>query len=151
LTRQALPAVERSPQQLEDMARGAYIVVEPENDVQAIIMASGSEVALALDAAGALNAEGACVRVISIPSVDTFEKQTHNYRASLLPDRVRRRVAIEAGSDVYWRQYVGIDGCVIGLSDFGASAPAAKLFERFELTSAQVTARIRQYLGAQIS
>ena len=146
LTRQGLPAQERDKEQLEGISRGAYVLLEPDDSPTAVIIATGSEVELAISAARALNAGGACVRVVSMPCVDVFEQQSPKYKDAILPSGVRQRVAIEAGSTTGWFKYVGLDGCVIGLDDFGASAPAADLFEHFELTSDHVIRKITKYL-----
>ncbi len=146
LTRQGLPAQKRNEKQLTAIARGAYILLEPEKTPEAIIIATGSEVELAMSAAQTLNAQGSSIRVISMPSVDTFERQGTNYAEEVLPRAIRRRIAIEAGSRDSWFKYVGLDGCVIGLDSFGASAPAADLYQYFQLTSKHVQQKIVAYL-----
>ena len=146
LTRQGLPVQQRDGGQLAAIARGAYVLLDPESAPTAIIIATGSEVELAISAAQALNTQGLSIRVVSMPSVDVFEQQDAGYRESVLPDTIRRRIAIEAGSRDGWFKYVGLDGCVIGLNDFGASAPAPDLYEHFELTSAHVQRKVAHYL-----
>ncbi len=146
LTRQNLVLQQRSEAQVDLIARGAYTLLEPEEGPEAVIIATGSEVELALAAANALNSLGARLRVVSMPSADVYEQQSADYKEAVLPAAIRRRIAIEAGSRDGWFKYVGLDGCVIGLDDFGASAPAADLYEHFELTSAHVQRRVDQYL-----
>ena len=146
LTRQGLPAQQRSDEQLTAITRGAYILLEPESPPEAVIIATGSEVELAMSAAQTLNAKGSSIRVVSMPSVDRFEQQDADYAEAVLPQAIRRRIAIEAGSRDGWFKYVGLDGCVIGLDDFGASAPAAALYEHFELTSDHIQRKVAAYL-----
>ncbi|TDJ64878.1 MAG: transketolase [Proteobacteria bacterium] len=147
LTRQGLPSQPRNEAQLTAIARGAYTLLEPPGGPQAVIIATGSEVELAMAAARALNAHGARLRVVSMPCTDVFEQQDSAYREMVLPARLERRIAIEAGSTVGWFKYVGLHGCVLGLDDFGASAPAADVFEHFELTSVHVQRKIQYYLA----
>ncbi|HCU90044.1 MAG TPA: transketolase [Gammaproteobacteria bacterium] len=146
LTRQGLPSQKRNKKQLTAIARGAYILLEPEKMPEAIIIATGSEVELAMSVAQALNAKGSSIRVISMPSVDTFERQGNEYTEEILPRAIRRRIAIEAGSRDNWFKYVGLDGCVIGLDSFGASAPAADLYQHFKLTNKHVQQKVATYL-----
>lgn len=146
LTRQGLPVQQRSTAQVEDIARGGYILLEPNGEAEAVIIATGSEVELAMAAATALNGQGSRLRVVSMPSTEIFEQQDAEYKETVLPSGLRRRIAIEAGAKDGWFKYVGLDGCVLGLDGFGASAPAADLYEHFELTSAHVENRIKRYL-----
>ena len=148
LTRQGMPMQPRSGDQVEAISRGGYVLLEPEGEADAIVIATGSEVAPACAAATALNAEGARIRVVSMPCTDRFDSQDAAYRDSVLPPAIRRRVAVEAGATDGWYKYVGLDGCVIGLDDFGASAPAADLFEHFELSPQHVQRRIAEYLAS---
>jgi len=149
LTRQGLPVQPRDAAQLDAIARGAYVLLEPDTAPTAVIIATGSEVELAVSTAQALNALGSAIRVVSMPSVDVFEQQEADYKQAILPDQLRHRIAIEAGSRDGWFKYVGLDGCVIGLDDFGASAPAADLYEHFELTNEHVQRRVARYLKLQ--
>lgn len=130
LSRQNLPALEMSG---EGALRGGYIVHEPTN-IDAIIIATGSEVSLAIDTAKALAQDGIGARVVSMPSVELFEMQDLEYRNSILPTTVRKRVAVEAGSTLSWGKYVGLDGAVLGLDTYGASGPGNQLFEHFGFT-----------------
>jgi transketolase len=134
LSRQSLPFVERAPEQLAAIERGGYILRDCDGMPEAIVMASGSEVELALAAAERLSAKGRRIRVLSLPSTSLFEAQDEVWRESVLPRAVRARVAVEAGSADIWGSYVGLDGCVVGMRSFGKSAPASKLFAHFGIT-----------------
>ncbi len=123
LTRQKLAHQSRTAEQLGRVERGGYVLLDPTDEVEAVVLATGSEVELALDVAGRLNAAGAGVRVVSMPSVDVFLQQEASYRESVLPLRVWRRVAVEAGHPGYWWRFVGERGRVIGVDRFGVSAP----------------------------
>ena len=129
LTRQNLPQMEGSS---KDALKGGYVIAESEKAVpDAIIIASGSEVSLAVNAKEELKKSGIDVRVVSMPSMELFDKQSAEYKESVLPNAVRKRVAVEALSDFGWYKYVGLDGKVIAMEGFGASGPAATLFEHF--------------------
>jgi transketolase len=146
LTRQGVPPQTRSAAQLEDIRRGGYVLLEPAGGPEAIVIATGSEVAVAVAAANALNAAGRRIRVVSMPCADVFLAQPAAYREAVLPAQVRLRVAIEAGSPDYWYRFVGLDGDVIGLSSFGASAPAGALFDLYGFTAQAVETRLASYL-----
>ena len=146
LTRQGVPPQPRSPQQIADIRRGGYVLLEPAGAPEAVIIATGSEISLAVSAATALNARGRSVRVVSMPCADVFLAQPAEYREAVLPSAVRRRVAIEAGGIDFWYRFVGLDGDVIGITSFGASAPAPALFEAYGLTAQAVELRIESYL-----
>ncbi len=149
LTRQGLPVQARDASQLANIARGGYVLLDPAAEPDALIIATGSECDPAVAAARALNADGARVRVVSMPSTDVFDAQDAAYRESVLPARIRRRIAIEAGATAPWYRYVGLDGCVLGLDDFGASAPAADVYAHFELDAPNIERRVRDYLARQ--
>lgn len=134
LTRQGLPFQPRSQEQLANVARGGYVLRDAAGIPDIVLIATGSEVALALGAADALAADGIGARVVSMPSTDVFDAQDAAYRESVLPAAVMARVAIEAGVTDGWWRYVGTDGRVIGLDRFGESAPAEILFEHFGFT-----------------
>ena len=141
LTRQNLPTLDRKSQyaSAEGLHQGAYVLYEAaENKPAVILIASGSEVHLALKAAEMINAKGHATRVVSMPSWELFDAQPDDYRRQVLPPAVKARVAIEAGSPQGWHRYVGDAGQVIGLDHFGASAPAQTLFEKFGLTADRV-------------
>ena len=148
LTRQGLPHLPRTSEQIAAIARGGYVLSDPEGgDPQAAIIASGSEVGLAVSAAEALTAEGMRVRVISMPNPDLFMAQDEGYRNSVLPEALGARVAVEAAVSLYWRHIVGPLGKVIGMDTFGASAPAKDLFTEFGFTTEAVTAAVREVIG----
>jgi transketolase len=137
-TRQNLPHQPRSDSQLADIARGGYVLSDSDGAPELILIATGSEVGLAMDAARQLAADGRRVRVVSMPSAEVFERQPVDYRDAVLPRDCRRRIAIEAGVSDYWRKYVGLDGAVVGIDSFGASAPADQLFAHFGFTVERV-------------
>jgi transketolase len=150
LTRQAVPHLERPGEGVENLRRGAYVLAEAEGgDPRVILMASGSEVALALEGRRALQAEGIPTRVVSMPSWALFERQPRRYRDTVLPPAVTARVAIEAGSPMGWHRWVGSEGRIIGLARFGESAPATTLFENLGFSVNNVVARARQSLGLE--
>ncbi|HEY0662682.1 MAG TPA: transketolase [Lysobacter sp.] len=130
-SRQNLPHQARSAQQVADIERGGYVLKDSVGAPQVILIATGSEVGLAMQAAGQL---GDKARVVSMPSTDVFDRQDAAYREAVLPKACRKRVAIEAGVSDFWRKYVGLDGAVIGIDSYGASAPAEKLFPHFGFT-----------------
>lgn len=134
-SRQNLPTPGRTDEQLADIARGAYVLFDSGDNPERIIIATGSEVSLALEAAQQLAGDGISVRVVSMPCVEVFESQDAEYRESVLPSSVRKRLAIEAGHVDYWRKWVGLDGDVIGMTGFGASAPGGDLFTHFGFTT----------------
>ncbi len=130
-SRQNLPHQARTDAQLGDIARGGYVLKDSVGAPELILIATGSEVGLAMQAAEKL---GDKVRVVSMPSTDVFERQDAAYREAVLPKACRKRVAVEAGVTGFWRQYVGLDGAVVGIDSFGASAPAEALFPHFGIT-----------------
>jgi transketolase len=134
-SRQNLPHQPRSDAQVQAIARGGYVLKDSAGTPELILIATGSEVGLAMDAAAKL---GDKVRVVSMPSTDVFDRQDAAYRESVLPAACRRRIAIEAGVPDFWRKYVGLDGAVIGMDRFGASAPASDLFPHFGFTVERV-------------
>lgn len=144
-SRQNLPYVERDAAQVADIARGAYVLRDAA-DAKAVIIATGSEVELALKSADALAAEGVAVRVVSMPSTDVFDRQDAAYKASVLPKSLPR-VAVEAGVTDFWFKYVGLDGKVIGIDSFGESAPAGALFKHFGFTTERVVAAVKSVLN----
>ncbi|NZA28224.1 transketolase [Luteimonas sp. SJ-92] len=138
-SRQNLPHQARTDGQLGQIVRGGYVLADAEGGApDLILIATGSEVGLAMQARAALDADGVRTRVVSMPSSDVFDRQDPAYRESVLPGGCRRRLAIEAGVTDFWRKYVGLDGAVIGLDRFGASAPAGALFEHFGFTVEKV-------------
>ncbi|MCV2883477.1 transketolase [Aestuariibacter sp. AA17] len=137
-TRQGLPQQPRDAQQLADVAKGGYILKDCDGTPEIILIATGSEVQLAVEASNELASAGHKVRVVSIPSTDVFERQDAAYKESVLPSSVTKRVAVEAGIRDYWYKYVGLNGKIIGMDTFGESAPAAELFKHFDITTRAV-------------
>lgn len=141
LTRQNLPQIKGSS---KDALKGAYVIADSEKSVpDAILIASGSEVSLAVDAKAELMKDSIDVRVVSMPSMDVFDQQSDEYKESVLPKSVRKRVAIEALSDFGWGKYVGLDGAYVTMHGFGASAPAATLFKEFGFTVDNVVKTVK--------
>ena len=140
LTRQALPQQPRDAAQQAAVANGGYVLIEPAGEglPEAILIATGSEVAPAAEAVRAANAAGRRVRLVSMPCTDVFDAQDAAWREAVLPRAVRRRLAIEAAASQSWWKYVGSDGCVIGIDRFGASGKAADLFDHYGLTAAHI-------------
>ncbi|MEX6366812.1 transketolase [Providencia huaxiensis] len=134
LSRQNLHQHSRTSEQLTCIQRGGYILRSNSQSPELLLIATGSEVTLAVEAWQVLTAQGFNVNVISMPSTDTFDKQPDEYKQQVLPNHVRQRIAIEASIDDYWRKYVGLDGLIMGMNSFGESAPANQLFEYFGFT-----------------
>ena len=146
LSRQNLAPQQRTAAQLADIRRGGYVLHDPDGETRAIIIATGSEVALAVVAAGQLAAEGIGVRVVSMPCIEAFRAQDAAWREAVLPPTVKARLAVEAGVPDSWYPFVGDAGAVIGIERFGESAPAGELFEHFGFTVAHVAERVRALL-----
>jgi transketolase len=145
LSRQALPPMPRTAAQLADVARGGYVLVDAGGTPDCILLATGSEVGLAVDAAKRLGEAGRKVRVVSMPCTQAFDAQSQQYRDGVLTPGVPR-VAIEAGVRDGWWRYVGAGGAVIGMDTFGASAPAKQLFEHFRFTTDDVVRTVNGLL-----
>ncbi len=144
LTRQNLPQYEGSS---KEALKGGYIISDSKKKVpDAIIMASGSEVELGVNAQAELGKEGIDVRVVSFPSLDLFESQSQEYKETILPKSVRARVAVEAATDFGWGKYVGLDGTTVTMKGFGASAPAGTLFKKFGFTTENVVKAVKSVL-----
>lgn len=144
LTRQNLPQLAGSS---KEALKGGYVIADSTKDVpDAILIASGSEVSLAVDAKAALAKDGIDVRVVSMPCMDLFEEQSAEYKESVLPKAVRKRVAVEALIDYGWGKYVGLDGATVTMTGFGASAPANTLFEKFGFTVDNVVATVKSVM-----
>ena len=146
-SRQTLPFQTRSSDTVGDISRGGYVLRDCEGTAEAIIIATGSEVSLAVDAAERLGAKGRQVRVVSMPSTDVFDAQDDAYRESVLPRAVMARVAVEAGVSATWLHYVGGRGRIVGIDSFGESAPAEVVFEHFGFTVDNVVANVEQVLA----
>jgi transketolase len=149
LTRQKLPLIDRTKYaSAENLARGAYVLGENAAKPQLILIGTGSEVQHVLGAYEQLAGEGVKVRVVSMPSWELFEKQSAEYKESVLPSGTAKRLAVEAGVTMGWSTYVGSSGAVIGMTRFGASAPADVLMKEFGFTSANVVAQAKKLLEA---
>ncbi|HHF0556958.1 TPA: transketolase [Vibrio antiquarius] len=146
-SRQNLAQQPRSAEQVADIAKGGYILKDSDGKPALILIATGSEVELAVKAAEQLTAEGKKVRVVSMPSTDAFDKQDAAYREAVLPSDVTARIAIEAGIADFWYKYVGFDGRIIGMTTFGESAPADQLFEMFGFTVENVVNTAKELLA----
>ena len=146
LTRQPLEQQARSAEQLNNIARGGYVLVDCDGEPELILISAGSEVALAVAAARTLQQEGHQIRVVSMPCTERFDKQDEAYKESVLPKHVRNRLAIEASIEGFWQRYTGLDGKVIGMDSFGESAPASVLFKYFGFTKENVTETARRML-----
>jgi transketolase len=134
-SRQGLPAQARDAQQVKDIARGGYILKDTAGTPDVIIIATGSEVGISVDAAEQLASQGIAARVVSMPSTSVFEKQDAQYKESVLPSAVTKRVAVEAAHVDYWHKYVGFNGAIVGMSTFGESAPGGELLKHFGITA----------------
>ncbi|WP_322804447.1 transketolase [Vibrio alfacsensis] len=146
-SRQNLAQQERTAEQVADIAKGGYILKDSDGKPELILIATGSEVELAVKAAEQLTAEGKKVRVVSMPATDAFDKQDAAYRESVLPSDVTARIAVEAGIADFWYKYVGFDGRIIGMTTFGESAPAEQLFEMFGFTVENVVNTAKELLA----
>lgn len=145
-SRQNLAQQPRTAEQLANIAKGGYVLKDCAGQPELILIATGSEVELAVAAADQLTATGRKVRVVSMPSTDAFDKQDAAYRESVLPSAVSARVAVEAGIADYWYKYVGLNGAVVGMTTFGESAPAELLFKEFGFTVENVVAKAQALL-----
>ena len=147
-SRQNLPFQVRTAEQLADIAKGGYVLAKEHGVLKAVIIATGSEVGLAMDAYTQLNNEQRYgVRVVSMPSCEVFMEQSAEYREAVLPSAIRARVAVEAGHVDYWWKFVGLDGRVIGMRTFGESAPASELYAHFGITTAAVVDAVKEVLS----
>ena len=147
LTRQKVPTLAR-PAESDGVTRGGYVLADAgDGPPDVILIGTGSEVSIALEASQRLADAGVRVRVVSLPSWELFRDQDAAYRDSVLPPAVGRRIAIEAGIEMGWREWIGDRGMFVGMSSFGASAPAAQLFEHFGLTAEAVVRSAEQLLA----
>ena len=154
LTRQKLPVLDRSTfPSAENLLKGAYVLADPPagGNPDIILLATGSEVHPAIEAYDKLTAEGLAVRVVNMPSWELFEKQNDTYKAQVLPPSISTRLAIEAASPQGWHRYVGLEGDVIGMTDFGVSAPGSTLFEKFGFTAGNIITRAKSLLSRKLS
>ncbi len=139
-SRQNLPFQTRTADQIADVAKGGYILAKEKGELKAIIIATGSEVSLAMEAYAQLDG----VRVVSMPCAEEFVKQDAAYREAVLPAAIRARVAVEAAHVDYWWKFVGLDGRVIGMTTYGESAPAKDLYKHFGITTDAVVAAVKE-------
>jgi transketolase len=146
LTRQALPPQPRTDQQIANIRRGGYVLKDSDGTPDVILIATGSEVAVAVEAAGLLQQSGKRVRVVSMPSTNVFEAQDEAYREQVLPRGVEVRVAIEAAATETWYRYVGLRGAIVGMTTFGASGVAKDLFKHFGFTADNVVRTVQKLL-----
>ncbi|WP_054249726.1 transketolase, partial [Vibrio cholerae] len=146
-SRQNLAQQPRSAEQVANIAKGGYILKDCAGQPELILIATGSEVELAVAAYEQLSAEGKAVRVVSMPSTDAFDKQDAAYREAVLPSAVTKRIAIEAGIADFWYKYVGFGGRIIGMTSFGESAPAGELFKLFGFTTENVVKQAKELLA----
>jgi transketolase len=146
LTRQGLPALHHTSAQSEEILRGGYILLEPPTPASAVIMATGSEVGIALQVANALNEAGNSIRVVSIPCVEIFNRQSADWQNKVLPPSIKKRISIEAGNTDFWHRYTGLDGLTIGINTFGVSSPGNEALEHFGLDKNSCIQQIDNYL-----
>lgn len=146
LSRQNLPVMPRAPGRSGDISRGGYVIHESGGDPEGIFIATGSEVHIAAEAAKILEKRGRAIRVVSMPSTDTFDAQDKAWKERVLPSPVRARVAIEAAAADWWAKYVGLDGIVLGMRSFGESAPGSELFKHFGFTAEHAAAAMETLL-----
>jgi len=147
-TRQACNHQARTAAQVANISRGGYVLIEAPGEPEAIVIATGSEVGIAADAVRTMNSKGRSVRLVSMPSTNKFDAQDQGYKDSVLPPKVTRRVAVEAGVRSDWYRYVGLNGQVVGIDHFGASAPAKILFPQFGFTPEKVIEAVDKTAGA---
>lgn len=146
LTRQSVPHQTKTPEQVANIARGGYTLLECQGTLEAIIIATGSEVSLAISAAKRLREAGYGIRVVSMPSTDVFLAQPTHYRESVLPSSIKSRIAVEAASTNYWYQWVGLEGGVLGIDRYGESAPATDVYEAFGITTDAIITKVKEVL-----
>ena len=147
LTRQNVPAQARNAAQLANIARGGYVLFACEGVPQVILLSTGSEVSLCVDAAKSCQAQGLAVRVVSLPCWSVFEQQSEDYKNSVLPPKITTRIAVEAGSSLCWHKYVGPEGKILGIDQYGESAPAADIYKAFGLTVENIIHTIKNLIG----
>ena len=146
LSRQSLRQITRNKAQIDNIKYGGYILIEGTSTPDLVVIATGSEVALAENVVLRLNEHSEKIRLISMPSCDYFDAQPQSYRDKILPPNCRKRIAVEAGIQDYWRKYVGLDGEILGIEEFGKSAPAKDIFAHFDLTETKLEKMIQNIL-----
>ncbi|NCF27662.1 MAG: transketolase [Gammaproteobacteria bacterium] len=147
-SRQGLPHQQRSPEQLADAARGGYVLRDCAGTPQALIIATGSEVGMAVEASKLLEQEGIAARVVSMPSTDVFDAQSASFKESVLPAAIKARVSVEAGVTDYWYKYIGSYGRAVGVDSFGVSAPYEIVYEHFGLTAQSVASAVEESIAS---
>ncbi len=145
-SRQGLQHIERTEQQINDISRGGYILIEGTAEPEAIVIATGSEVGMAFNVVTQLSESGHKIRLVSMPSTDAFDKQDSEYREYVLPPECSKRIAVEAGVTDFWRKYVGLNGAVLGVDTFGESAPANDVYKHFGLTEENLSELVKSLL-----
>jgi transketolase len=150
LSRQALPAQIHNATQIAQIKRGGYVLLDCNGTPDCIIMATGSEVGIAISAAETLRKEEIKIRVVSLPSVDVFLQQERSYQEEVLPNNVTRRVAVEAGSSDYWHRFIGTEGRIIGIDHYGESAPAKDLFKLFGFTAENIVSVVKSIINYEL-
>ena len=149
LTRQKLPIITTPEAAADGVARGGYVLGDSALDtLDIILIATGSEVSLALEAQTQLAVDGIGARVVSLPSWELFEAQPAGYRETILPKGITKRLSVEAGVTIGWQRYVGLDGASVGVDRFGASAPYKVLADAYGLTAANIVAKVKELLSA---
>ena len=146
-TRQSVVHEARDAAQVANIRRGGYVLMDCAGVPEAVVIATGSEVGIAAEAVRAVAAKGRKVRLVSMPSTHTFDAQDAAYKQSVLPPSVTRRVAVEAGVTAFWWHYVGLQGVIVGIDHFGASAPAKDLFKAYGFTAERVAEAIEKVLA----
>jgi len=146
-TRQSVVHQARDAAQVAAIRRGGYVLIDSEGAPEVIVIATGSEVGIAAEAVRTMAAKGKKIRLVSMPSTNTFDAQDAAYRQSVLPPSVTRRVAVEAGVTAFWWHYVGLQGEIVGINHFGASAPAKDLFKAYGFTAEHVVEAIGKVLA----
>jgi transketolase len=147
-SRQGLPHQERTQAQLADAARGGYVLRDGGDACDAIVIATGSEIGLAVAASEILAGKGIAARVVSMPCTDVFDAQSPSYKESVLPASVKARVSVEAGVTDYWFKYIGDRGQAVGVDSFGLSAPFEEVYEHFGLTAQAVASAVEESMAA---
>ena len=146
LTRQGVPILSGSQKQVDaNVSKGAYTLIDTKGPPEIIILATGSEVSLAIEVAKKL--DGKKIRIVSMPCWETFDKQIDDYKKEVIPDRGSLKISIEAGITNGWEKYIGINGLAIGINHFGSSAPAGDLAREFGFTADQIADKIEKFLG----
>ncbi len=145
-SRQNLAHMQRDESQLNNIQRGGYVLLNGSDNPDAIIIATGSEVEMAMNVATLLNSEGQNIRVVSMPCTDVYDQQDDAYKESVLPNACRNRLSVEAGVTEYWRKYIGLDGAALGVDTFGESAPAKEVYKHFGLTEENLIKTVKELI-----